>query len=110
MFGKKGDSAPEALDVAAYSDLLSGAREFMRAWAVPGGPAICFIDPAKLAPDPFAFGIALVDCLKHGAKAYAHAVGISEDHALARIWEGFEAERASPTDTPTELPPKGEMN
>ena len=45
-----------------------------------------------------------------GAKAYAHAVGISEEHALARIWEGFEAERNAPTDIPTQLPLKGEMN
>jgi hypothetical protein len=110
MFGKNRGAVAGTFDVSAHSDLLSGAQEFMRVWAAPDGPATCFISPARLGADPFLFGIVLVDCLKHGAKAYAQAVGISEDHALARIWEGFEAERNAPTDTPTEVPPKGEMN
>ena len=39
------------------------------------------------------------------AKAYAAAVEVSEDHALERILEGFDAERAHPTDQPTQLGP-----
>ena len=38
--------------------------------------------------------MALVDCVRNGAKAYANVVNISEAEALARIWEGVDAERA----------------
>jgi hypothetical protein len=110
MFGKRKDAAPLALDVSEHARLLSGAQEFMRVWAATGGPVTCFIDPMPIGGDPAGFGIALVDCARHGAMAYARAVGISEEQALARIWEGFDAERHSPTDIATELPPKGEMN
>jgi hypothetical protein len=91
-----------AIDVSGLPT-LAGAREFLRMWSGKDGPATCLIDPAGLGADPFLFGIAMVDCIRHGAKAYAHAVNISEEHALARIWQGFEAERAHKTSEPTPL-------
>ena len=51
--------------------------------------------------------MAMVDAIGHGAKAYAHALGIPEEEAHARIWEGLDAERANPTDTPREIDPDG---
>src|SRR5262245_9025758 len=79
-------SEPEALDLSGCETLLEGASEFLRMWYRPGGPVTCFIDPVPIGADPVALGIALVDCVRHGAKAYAHALSISEEEALARIW------------------------
>jgi hypothetical protein len=100
MFGKKGRAGE--IDVAAF-DFLDGSSEFARLWAEPEGPMTCIIEPRALGPDPFLFGMALVDAVQHGAKAYAHATGVSEGDALARIWEGLDAERANPTDEPTQI-------
>ena len=67
----------------------------------------CIIEPRALGADPFLFGMAIVDAVGHGAKAYAHALGIPEEEALARIWEGLDAERTNPTDEPREIDPDG---
>ena len=56
-----------------------------------------------IGPDPFAFGLAMVDCVRHAARAYARAVNIDEEAALARIWEGLDAERAAPTTDPISI-------
>jgi len=104
MFGKKGRAGE--IDVAPF-DFLDGSQEFARLWAEPKGPMTCIIEPRALGPDPFLFGMALVDAVRHGAKAYAHATGIPEDQALGRIWEGLDAERANPTDDPFEIDPEG---
>ena len=101
-FGRKGVVTNE-LDVSSAAHLLQGSREFLRMWAKPGGPATCLVDPAALGADPALFGIALVDCVRHGARAWANATGISEADALARIWFGFYAERNSPTDLGKEV-------
>lgn len=77
--------------------------EFLRMRAAPGGDVICMIDPSGIGADPALFGIALVDAIRHGAKAYAQAVGVSEDHALERIWWGFDSERGGPTEDPRQV-------
>jgi hypothetical protein len=94
---------PKALDLAGCEPLLEGAGEFLRMWNRPGGSVTCFIDPTPIGADPFVFGLALMDCVRHGANAYAQAVGISADKAMARILAGFDAERANPTDVPVSL-------
>jgi hypothetical protein len=53
------------------------------------------------SPEPAVWGIALVDIARHAAKAYALNNKISEEAALARIKEGFDAEWSSPTYVPT---------
>lgn len=95
------------LDLTGCEPLLAGSSEFLRMWIRPNGPVTCFIDPTPVGADPFGFGIVLVDCVRHGAKAYAQAVGITEAEALARILEGFDAERDHPTDDPVSLSDKG---
>ena len=62
------------------------------------GSATCFVQPENLAADPFTFGMARVDAVKHAARAWSQAVNITEAEALARIFEGFDAERGHPTD------------
>ncbi|MBV9843233.1 MAG: DUF5076 domain-containing protein [Sphingomonadaceae bacterium] len=83
--------------------VLKGTREFARLWAVSDGPSIALISPSALSSDPFVFGMSLADAARHGAKAYAQAVGISEEEAMVRIWAGLDAERAHPTDAPTQI-------
>ena len=89
---------PIPIDLRPYSGMLGDAREFLRVWATKDGPVTCFINPVPIGADPMALGIALVDVVRHGARAYAQATGISEADAEARIWEGLDAERANPTD------------
>lgn len=100
-FGRKG--VQRELDISQVGHLLQGSREFLRMWHRPGGDATCLIDPAALDPDPAAFGIALVDCARHGARAWANATGVTEAEALERIWFGVDAERGSPTDLGREV-------
>ena len=90
------------LDVRGIS-ALKDAQEFMRCWRLADGNALCAIDPASIGADPFLFGMAMVDAIRHGAKAYAHAVDVNEQHAFDRIMEGFYAEMKKPTDTPRPL-------
>lgn len=93
-------SKPVPIDLSKHGHLVQDAREFLRMWAKQDGPVTCFINPAALAPDPFAFGMALVDAVRNGARAWARAVSISEAEAEARIWEGLDAERGHATDRP----------
>jgi hypothetical protein len=95
---------PVPIDLIRYADMLGDSREFLRVWAKEGGPVTCFINPVPVGGDPMAFGIALVDCIRHGAKTWARATGISEAEAEARIWEGVDAERPNPTDIATQIP------
>lgn len=95
---------PVPIDLVPYTDMIGSSREFLRVWAKENGPVICFINPVPVGADPFAFGMALVDCVRHGAKTYAQATGVSESEALDRIWQGIDAERTSPTDIATQYP------
>lgn len=97
---------PTPIDLVPYADMLGDSREFLRVWAKQNGPVTCFINPVPIGADPLAFGMALVDCVRHGAKTYAQATGITEIEALERIWQGVEAERANPTDIATQYPGK----
>ena len=101
-FGRKG-TVGGAIDISGAAHLLQDSHEFLRMWARPGGEVTCLIDPGPIGRDPMAFGIALVDCVRHGARAYANATGMSEAEALARIWFGVDAERESPTDLGKEV-------
>ena len=76
---------------------------FLRMVQADDGTVICNVDPYALSPDPVTFGIALADAARHGAKAWSHAVGCSEEEALERIYWGLDAERGSPTDEPKQV-------
>src|SRR3546814_16362967 len=84
-----------------------GCYEFLRRGKQSNGNVLCGIDPAALGSDPTLFGLAIVDAVRHGAKAYAKAVNVDEKHAFERIMEGVNAELANPTDTPRPLGPEG---
>lgn len=104
MFGKKKALAGE-IDLSGL-DFLEGSTEFARMWHGQDDGLIAIIEPRGLGADPALFGMAIVDTIRHGAKAYAQAVNTSEDEALARIWEGFDAERSNPTDQPRQIDPE----
>ena len=93
---------PIPIDLVPFAETLGGSREFLRAWSKEGGSQSFYISPHGLGADPFLFGMAVCDCIEHAARAWARALGIAETEALARIWEGFDAERAAPTN---DLPP-----
>jgi hypothetical protein len=62
---------------------------------VDGGLSIAF---TRAFEEPDMWGLLLVDIARHAARAYAKESAYSEDEALARIVEMFEAEIARPTD------------
>ena len=98
------------IDVSEF-DFLGDSLEFARFWSEPEGEQTFIIEPRHLGADPFLYGMALVDAIRHGAIAYSHAVGISEEQAFARIMEGFQAELENPTDEARPIEnPEGKPN
>ncbi|MFA5969350.1 MAG: DUF5076 domain-containing protein [Sphingomonas sp.] len=98
---------PVPIDLAPYAQNLGGAREFLRMWATPAGANFTFINPVPVGADPAGFGAALVDAVHQAAKVYAQAVQLTEAQALARIWEGVDAERGGTTaDSPISFVPR----
>ena len=77
------------------------ATEVLRAFVVDGGLSIAF---QRAFEEPDMWGLLLVDIARHAARTYAHETDISEDEALARIVDMFEAEIARPTDMGTTMP------
>ena len=77
------------------------ATEVLRAFVVDGGLSIAF---QRAFDEPEMWGLLLVDIARHAARAYSRESSYTEDEALARIVEMFEAEIARPTDTGTTAP------
>ena len=71
------------------------ATEVLRAFVLDGGLSIAFM---RAFEEPDMWGLLLVDIARHAASAYAREANYSEDEALNRIVEMFEAEIARPTD------------
>ena len=64
---------------------MSEPAEFLRMIQSEDGVVSCLIDAHALAADPAVFGLALADAARHGAKAWAKAVGCTEEDALDRV-------------------------
>ena len=77
------------------------ATEVLRAFVLDGGLSIAF---TRAFDEPDMWGLILVDIARHAARAYARENACTEDEALARIVDMFEAEIARPTDTGTTAP------
>ena len=71
------------------------AIEVLRAFVVDGGLSIAF---QRAFEEPDMWGMLLVDIARHAARAYARESGYTEDEALTRIVDMFEAEINRPTD------------
>ena len=78
--------------------------EFLRMSTAPEARFCAWSIRPRSGPILAMFGMALVDAVRHGAKAYSQAVRVSEEHALEQIWWGFDAERSRPTDDPKQIP------
>jgi hypothetical protein len=89
MAGPKEQPLPP--DVIGRDD----ATEVLRAFIVDGGLSIAF---TRAFEEPDMWGLLLVDIARHAARAYARESTYTEDEALARVVEMFEAEIARPTD------------
>jgi hypothetical protein len=77
------------------------ATEVLRAFVVDGGLSIAF---TRAFEEPDMWGLLLVDIARHAARAFARESSFTEDEALTRIVDMFEAEVARPTDTGTTTP------
>ena len=89
MAGPKEQPLPP--DVVGRDD----ATEVLRAFILDGGLSIAF---TRAFEEPDMWGLFLVDVARHAARAYARESAYSEEEALARIIDMFEAEIARPTD------------
>jgi hypothetical protein len=90
MAGPKEQPLPP--DVIGRED----ATEVLRAFVVDGGLSIAF---TRAFEEPDMWGLLIVDIARHAARAYARESAFTEEEALTRIVDMFEAEIARPTDT-----------
>jgi hypothetical protein len=90
MTGPKQQPLPP--DVVGREDAI----EVLRAFVLDGGLSIAFM---RAFEDPEMWGLLLVDIARHAARAYARESDYTENEALERIVEMFEAELSRPTDT-----------
>ena len=81
------------------------ATEVLRAFVLDGGLSIAF---TRAFEEPDMWGLLLVDIARHAARAYARESEYTEEDALTRIVEMFEAEIARPTD-PGETTPRSQQ-
>ena len=95
MAGPKEQPLPP--DVIGRED----ATEVLRAFVLDGGLSIAF---QRAFEEPDVWGLLLVDVARHAARAFARESDYSEEEALQRIVEMFEAELARPTDPGTTTP------
>ena len=77
------------------------ATEVLRAFVVDGGLSIAF---TRAFEEPDMWGLLLVDVARHAARAFARESAYSEEQAMARIVDMFEAEIARPTDVGNTAP------
>ena len=95
MAGPKEQLLPP--DVIGRDDAI----EVLRAFVLDGGLSIAF---QRAFEEPDMWGMLLVDIARHAARAYSRESEYTEQEALARIVEMFEAEIARPTDMGTTAP------
>jgi Domain of unknown function (DUF5076) len=95
MAGPKEQPLPP--DVIGRAD----ATEVLRAFVVDGGLSIAF---TRAFEEPDMWGLLLVDIARHAARAFARESDFTEEEALARIVDMFEAEVARPTDLGSTTP------
>ena len=71
------------------------ATEVLRAFVVDGGLSIAF---QRAFEEPDMWGMLLVDIARHASRVYSREGDYTEEDALRRIVDMFEAEIARPTD------------
>jgi hypothetical protein len=99
VFGRR-DTPPPAnlpgelpVPGAAYGN--DTAVEMLRAWSIDKGLQVSL---ARNFDDPAVWGLLISDIARHAARVYAAETEYSEDEALKRIVDLFNAEMTNPTD------------
>ena len=77
------------------------AVEILRVFVLDGGLSMAF---QRAFEEPDMWGLLLVDLARHAARAYARESDYSEEDALNRILDMFQAEIERPTDLGTTTP------
>ena len=77
------------------------AIEVLRAFVLDGGLSIAF---ARAFEEPDMWGLLLVDVARHAARAYSRESSYTEEEAMTRIVDMFEAEINRPTDVGNTTP------
>ena len=95
MAGPKEQPLPP--DVMTRDD----AVEILRVFVLDGGLSMAF---QRAFEEPDMWGLLLVDLARHAARAYAREAVMSEEEALSRILDMFEAEIERPTDMGSTTP------
>jgi hypothetical protein len=95
MAGPKEQPLPP--DVVGRDD----ATEVLRAFVLDGGLSIAFM---RAFEEPDMWGLLLVDIARHASRAYAKESDYTEQEALTRIIDMFEAEISRPTDLGNTVP------
>ncbi|GLR88133.1 DUF5076 domain-containing protein [Bradyrhizobium iriomotense] len=95
MAGPKEQPLPP--DVIGREDAI----EILRVFVLDGGLSMAF---QRAFEEPDMWGLLLVDLARHAARAYARESDMSEEEALGRILDMFEAEIERPTDLGTTTP------
>ena len=95
MAGPKEQPLPP--DVMGREDAI----EILRVFVLDGGLSMAF---QRAFEEPDMWGLLLVDLARHAARAYARESAMSEEEALDRILDMFEAEIERPTDLGTTTP------
>ena len=95
MAGPKEQPLPP--DVVGRDD----ATEVLRAFVLDGGLSIAF---TRAFEEPDMWGLLLVDLARHASRAYARESDYTEEEALSRIIDMFDAEIARPTDLGKTMP------
>ena len=95
MSGPKEQPLPP--DVVGRDD----ATEVLRAFVLDGGLSIAF---TRAFEEPDVWGLLLVDIARHAARAYARDGDYTEEEALERIIDMFDAEIERPTDMGSTTP------
>ena len=76
-----------------------GSAEILRMWVRKDWSRLQ-VSLSTHHDDPAVWGIALADVVRHAAKAYALKGAMSENAALHRIKQVFDAEWGTPSDLP----------
>jgi len=95
MAGPKEQPLPP--DVMTREDAI----EILRVFVLDGGLSLAF---QRAFEEPDMWGVLLVDLARHAARAYARESEYTEEEALSRILEMFNAEIKRPTDVGTTTP------
>ena len=86
------------LGVPPLADSDREAVEILRAWITKGSLEVALL---RVWDEPDGWGVLLVDLARHASRAFAREGICSEDAAMNRIRDIFEAEWERPTDLGT---------